>query len=288
MNNNTTLVARIVHDLSLSSWFGGELMGAVGLNGAAASLSDPSQRSRAANAGWERFSPVLLGSVAAHLLSGVVLVKEDSSRLKSQPAFRRASAIKTVLTGAALAGTAYQSVLGRQMSAGGDQPVEGATQPGPFTDNKRAAAQRQLNVLQFLVPALTGSAWIVHSANGELTRPSEQAQGVLSQVTRVGAGVVRPALIAAAAAGVGSFALKSLRSRSSKSKNTQPVLPPTAAPVTGPTGTTPASTPPATPEVRVIHETIQDTPASTVDFDTTPGTGTGPTDVTGPSDPQRF
>lgn len=287
MNNNTTLIARIVHDLSLSSWFGGELMGAVGLNGAAASLTDPTQRSRAANAGWERFSPVLLGSVAAHLLSGVALVKEDGGRLKSQPAFRRASLIKTVLTGAALAGTAYQTALGRQMSAGGDQPVAGATQPSAGTDSKRAAAQRQLNVLQFLIPALTGSAWIVHSANGELTRPSQQAQGVLSQVGRIGGGVARPALIAAAAAGVGSLLFRSAKSR--RTTTSQPVLPPTGPASTMPAGTATSTSATTVPEVQVIREPI--TPAATGDVLGT-GTGTGTTDpvdiTTTETDTQRF
>lgn len=156
--NSRILTARIVHDLSLSSWFGGELMGAVSLNGAAAQLSDPRQRSRAAGAGWRRFSPVLLGSVAAHLVSGSVLVKEDRNRLKTQQGFARASAIKTALTSAALAGTACQQVLGLRMAKGADQTVIGATQPAADTAPAQTSAQRQLNALQFVIPALTGSA----------------------------------------------------------------------------------------------------------------------------------
>lgn len=228
--NSRILAARIVHDLSLSAWFGGELMGAVGLNGAAAQLSDPRQRSRAANAGWRRFSPVLLGSVAAHLASGSILVKEDKDRLKSQPEFARASAIKTALTGAALAGTAYQQVLGRRMAKGGDQPITGATQPSSDTDPAQASAQRQLNVLQFLIPALTGSAWIVHSANGELARPAQQAQGLVSQVIGTASGDARPPLALAAVAGAGLLALRRRRSRSLPESMTTSYPPPTPLP----------------------------------------------------------
>jgi hypothetical protein len=39
-------VARTLHDLGLAAWFGGSLMGATGVNGAAAVVQDPSQRLR--------------------------------------------------------------------------------------------------------------------------------------------------------------------------------------------------------------------------------------------------
>jgi len=239
------LVARIVHDLSLSSWFGGELAGAVALNGAAAQLPDPRQRSRAANAGWSRFSPVLMSSVAAHLASGAVLVKEDKGRLKTQQGFARGSAIKTALTGGALAGTVYQQVLGRRMAKGGDQPVMGATQPSAGTAPEQASAQRQLNVLQFMIPALTGSAWIVHSANGELARPAHQAQGTLSRVTTIASGRSRSPLVLAAAGGTGLLAAIALKRRGSG-----------AAQVSAP----PAITPPATP-ARVSPPPVNSAPA---------------------------
>jgi hypothetical protein len=39
-------VARTLHDLGLAAWFGGSLMGAAGVNGAAAVVQDPTQRLR--------------------------------------------------------------------------------------------------------------------------------------------------------------------------------------------------------------------------------------------------
>jgi hypothetical protein len=43
-------VSRSLHDLGLATWFGGSLMGAVGLNGAAADVEEPKQRLRVAGA----------------------------------------------------------------------------------------------------------------------------------------------------------------------------------------------------------------------------------------------
>ena len=51
MAQDNTL-ARSLHDLGLATWFGGSLMGAVGLNGAAAVVDQPAQRLRVANSGW--------------------------------------------------------------------------------------------------------------------------------------------------------------------------------------------------------------------------------------------
>jgi hypothetical protein len=60
-------LARSLHDLGLAAWFGGSLMGAVGLNGAAAVVDAPEQRLRVANTGWARWTPVNLAGIAAHV-----------------------------------------------------------------------------------------------------------------------------------------------------------------------------------------------------------------------------
>jgi putative copper export protein len=44
-------MARTLHDLGLAAWFGGSLMGATGVNGAAAVVQDSTQRLRVANTG---------------------------------------------------------------------------------------------------------------------------------------------------------------------------------------------------------------------------------------------
>jgi hypothetical protein len=48
---------RTLHYLGLAAWFGGSLMGATGVNGAAAAVEDPTQRLRVANSGWALAGP---------------------------------------------------------------------------------------------------------------------------------------------------------------------------------------------------------------------------------------
>jgi hypothetical protein len=45
-------VVRSVHDIGLAAWFGGSLMGAAGLNAAAAAAKDTTERSHLASVGW--------------------------------------------------------------------------------------------------------------------------------------------------------------------------------------------------------------------------------------------
>lgn len=56
--SNRNIIIRSLHDLGAAAWFGGALMGAVGVNGAAAAVREPPDRARVASAGWSKWSPV--------------------------------------------------------------------------------------------------------------------------------------------------------------------------------------------------------------------------------------
>ena len=99
MARNT--LARSAHDLGLAAWFGGALMGAVGVNGAAASLRDPAERSAAATVGWTRWAPLSAVAIGAHLVGAVQLLRTERYRVRHQDGVARSSAIKTGLTVAA-------------------------------------------------------------------------------------------------------------------------------------------------------------------------------------------
>ena len=73
MSERNTIL-RSMHDLGAAAWFGGSLMGAVGLNGAASDVADPTERARVAAAGWARWAPVNAAAVGAHLLGGLGLL----------------------------------------------------------------------------------------------------------------------------------------------------------------------------------------------------------------------
>jgi len=175
-------VARTLHDLGLAAWFGGSLMGAAGVNGAAAVVEDPTQRLRVANTGWARWTPLNLAGIAAHLAGGVALTGANRGRLAGQQGVALASTVKAALTVAALGTTAYARVLGKKLERAGDVPVEGGTTPNPTTPEDVAKAQRQLTALQWVIPVLTGAALVVNARMGEQQRPTQVTKGLVRRL----------------------------------------------------------------------------------------------------------
>src|SRR5438874_267150 len=112
--------ARAMHDVGLAAWFGGSLMGAVGVNGAASDVCDPPQGARVPNAAWASRTPVNLVAIGAHLIGAVQVARRDKPRVALQSGVTSNTAVKTALTGAALAATAYSRVLGQRVMAAGD------------------------------------------------------------------------------------------------------------------------------------------------------------------------
>ena len=176
MARNT--ISRTLHDVGLAAWFGGSLMGAVGLNAAAGAVDDPAQRGRVVNEGWDRWTPLNAGAIGAHLLGGAAILLANRKRVAGQEGVAGMTAVKTVLTGAALGVTAYSRILGRQVAARKDVPVASGTQPIAQTPDNVAKAQQQLKALQWAVPATTAAILAVNAYAGEQQRPSEVAKGV--------------------------------------------------------------------------------------------------------------
>jgi hypothetical protein len=175
-------VSRSLHDLGLATWFGGSLMGAVGLNGAAAEAEEPKQRLRVANAGWNRWTPVNLAGITAHVAGGLILLGANKGRVASQQGVAQATVVKTALTGAALAATAWSRALGAKLNEAGEVPVEGGTDPSIDTAEDVAKAQRQLRVLQWVIPALTGAVLVLNARMGEQQRPAQVTGGLLGRL----------------------------------------------------------------------------------------------------------
>ncbi|MFE2376581.1 hypothetical protein [Streptomyces sp. NPDC059398] len=182
---NTAL--RSMHDLGLAAWFGGSLMGAVGLNTAARAEGGTWRNTaRIASAGWARWTPVNAAAIGIHLVGGSGLLAVNASRVAAQKGVAASAIAKTVLTGAALAATAYSGVLGRKIAlASSDSPddmEEAAEHP---IDTARA--QRDLAWVQWALPAFTGGLIVLNALHGEQQRPAEQLQGILRR-----AGAVTP------------------------------------------------------------------------------------------------
>jgi hypothetical protein len=179
---DTDTFARSLHDLGLAAWFGGSLMGAVGLNGAAAEVDEPKQRARVANAGWARWTPLNLTAIGAHVVGGALIVTANKGRLAGQQGVATWTVAKLGVTAAALAATTYARVLGQKIEQFGDVPVEGGTEPLPDTPDELKGAQRQLKVLQWTIPVLTGAALVMGARMGEQQRPKEVAGGIIGRL----------------------------------------------------------------------------------------------------------
>ncbi|CAN5410894.1 hypothetical protein BH18ACT1_BH18ACT1_03210 [soil metagenome] len=181
MPSSNTL-ARTLHDIGLAAWFGGSLMGAVGVNGAAAQADDPTERSKIASAGWARWTPVNLVAIGAHLAGGTVILGANRARLTGQAGVGQATAAKLVLTGAALVATAYSRALGQKVMDAGAPPVSGATEPSASTPPDVAAAQSKLKAMQWAIPALTAGILVTNARLGEQQRPKEVVSGLLHRL----------------------------------------------------------------------------------------------------------
>ncbi|MET7322783.1 MULTISPECIES: hypothetical protein [unclassified Streptomyces] len=177
MSGRNTVI-RSLHDVGLAAWFGGSLMGAVGLNGAAEHEgSTVAARARIASVGWTKWVPVNAAAIGAHLFGGGGLLAVNAHRVRTQHGVGASTTAKTVVTAAALAATAYARVLGKKVewasSANPDDAEKGARHPVDL-----GKARRQLACVQWTVPALTGCLVVLNALHGEQQRPLEQLHGM--------------------------------------------------------------------------------------------------------------
>lgn len=181
MSSRNTLV-RSLHDVGAAAWFGGSLMGATGVNGAAASVRDPKDRARVAAVGWAKWAPVSAVAIGAHLIGGGSILYANRDRAKNQAGVTSNTVAKIALTGAALAATAYSGVLGAKTAQGDGHSVDGATDPSSATPEDVASAQRQLRYLQWALPVLTGAIVVLGAQQGEQQRTGQILAGVGSKL----------------------------------------------------------------------------------------------------------
>lgn len=176
--------ARTLHDLGLGIWLGGTLMGAVGLNAAAAEAEEPTTRLRVANAGWARWTPVNLVGIGAFLAGATAIMAGNKGRFVAQHGVARASVAKTALTGLALAATAYSRVLGQKLMEEEKVPVHDGTTPTSETPERVAGIQKQLKVLQYAIPAHVAGIIAISAQMGEQQRPMQVVRGLGQRLLR--------------------------------------------------------------------------------------------------------
>ena len=174
MARNT--LSRALHDLGLSAWFGGTLANAVALNAAAGAAGKDT--GRVVNEGWNRWTPVNAVAIGTHLVGAVGQLVSNRGRVAQQEGVAGMSVGKTLLTAAALGATAYSRALGQVVNSQDNPSSRSGTKPTKRTKAEIAAAQEQLDTLQWVIPALTGALVWVSSYAGEQQRASEVLRGV--------------------------------------------------------------------------------------------------------------
>ncbi len=177
MSNSRNVLTRSMHDVGLAAWFGGSLMGALGLNGAAGDASRPGDAARIAASGWARWSPVAATAIGTHVVGGLGVLQANRRRVFAQQGVTANTTVKILLTLAAVGTTAYSGVLGARIAKEGQVPSESGTVPVATTPDHVAQAQQQLRVLQWVTPALTGALIVLGAQQGEQQRASEILKG---------------------------------------------------------------------------------------------------------------
>lgn len=171
MSSRQTVI-RSLHDLGLAAWFGGTLMGAVGLNGGTAAAKDPTERLRLSSIGWAKWAPVQFGAIAVHGIGGLGLILGNKGRLAIQPEARTNTIVKLGITGLAGAASVYSGLLGTRQGKHYREGAEGVTEPSPEASKTLQSAQRQQKVFQWILPLLTGTLVVLAAQQGEQQRPA--------------------------------------------------------------------------------------------------------------------
>jgi hypothetical protein len=174
-------VLRSLHDVGLAAWFGGSLMGAVGLNCAAREQGDSWEAgARIASSAWAKWTPVNAVAIGAHLVGSSGLLGANASRVAHQQGVAASTLAKTVFTGAALAATAYARVLGKKIELASSQDPQDAEKADRHPVDT-SQAERHLSYAQWAIPALTGTLLVLNALHGEQQRPAQQFQGMLQR-----------------------------------------------------------------------------------------------------------
>jgi hypothetical protein len=169
MAGRNTLI-RSMHDLGLAAWFGGNLMGAVGLNGAASGAQDPVERLTPAALGWKKWAPLQAAALTVHAIGGVGLIGANKGRLATQKGGRTNTGVKLAITLIAAGTTLWSGVAGKRLADHAGEGTEGTTEPSAFASRALTSAQNQLRILQWATPVLTGILIILAAQHGEQQR----------------------------------------------------------------------------------------------------------------------
>ena len=140
-------VLKAIGDIGAAAWWGGNLMGILGLNPAVEVLDDPEERGKMVDEGWARYQPYGALGLAAATVSHIV-TRRDKPRRPSQ-CYQTAALVKDVCLGVAIVSSIASVALGEystEYEADAYTPMESATTPESETPEPVVAAQKGLSI----------------------------------------------------------------------------------------------------------------------------------------------
>lgn len=185
-------LAQAVHDLGAAVWFGGTVMGAVGVNRAGRDLTEGIDRIRVAKSAWGRFSFLQWTGIAATMLAGLQLTRTSAERLAAQQTFGTVGAAKAGVVALGALATAYSAFCGAKIASLAEEAhdqqkrveVADATTPTPQTPPEIARWQRRQQIAQFITPILAGANIAGGSYLVQSYRPGATAKGFMGRFRR--------------------------------------------------------------------------------------------------------
>ena len=187
------VLAQALHDLGAAVWFGGSVMGVVGVNSSGADLEAGIDRVRVASSAWNRFAPIQWAGIAATVGAGLRLTQVGGRRLALQEGFGRTGAVKAAVTLLGAAATAYAAYCGQRIGTlaedvherGEPLEVRDATRPTAATPAEIARWQGRQRLVQYAVPLLAGANIALNSSLVQSYRAGATATGVARRILPV-------------------------------------------------------------------------------------------------------
>lgn len=165
-------VTKAIHNIGTAVWFGGNLMGCVGLNPAVEVLDDPEERGKMVDEGWARFQPWGAAGLGAAIITHFLMRRNPPHRPSST--FVSVARIKDILFGVAAVSSLASMALGEYaVHAEPDAytPIENANEPNADTPEDAAKAQSGLTLVNWILLA-SGVGILTTSAILERERES--------------------------------------------------------------------------------------------------------------------
>lgn len=172
------LVARSIHDLTAAAWFGGSLMGAIGLN-----------RRRRSSQGPNGANPLVeqrlgqMGSLPNRGLCRPPRLRPSYRLGEQRPDHktRRRRSEHDLQNRSHCGRSRSHAVRGprrEKVDKLSEEGAEGATEPRAGASDELKSAQTQLKALQWAIPAFAAWVIILGAKHGEMQRPKNILQGL--------------------------------------------------------------------------------------------------------------